>query len=200
MDLFPGQAMRSSTLKGLILHTADDRGNPGPDYQYGWGLMNTRAAADHIKDYSAGAVNKMMVEERLTTADSSDSYGFEYGGSGAVRVTICWTDPPGSATDGLDDSSLKLVNDLDLRVVDPGGVTNYPYVLDPANAMNAATTGDNFRDNVEQVYIASPGAGTYTANVTHKSSLTDGEQWYSLLISGGTNTVLRRIGTVVHGK
>ncbi|MGD9109622.1 MAG: S8 family serine peptidase, partial [Phycisphaerales bacterium] len=38
---YPGQAMRSSTLKALILHTADDLGNPGPDYSYGWGLMNT---------------------------------------------------------------------------------------------------------------------------------------------------------------
>jgi len=224
-DLFPGQAMRSSTLKGLILHTADDLGSSGPDYQYGWGLMNAQTAADHIKDCSAGAVNKMMIEGSLTTADSSDAYFFEYGNSGAVRVTICWTDPPGLESLYLDDPTPKLVNDLDLRVVDPGGSTNMPYVLTPTNPVNPATTGDNTLDNVEQVYIASPVAGTYTVHITHKDSLTDDEQWYSLLISGGTDTVPqgdttttttavtttttttttalpqpKRIGTVVHGK
>ena len=47
-SLFPGQAMRSSTLKGLLIHTADDLGNTGPDYKYGWGLVNVKAAADKI--------------------------------------------------------------------------------------------------------------------------------------------------------
>jgi hypothetical protein len=50
--LFPGLAMRASTLKGLLIHTADDLGNPGPDYVFGWGLMNTRAAADHLRLYA----------------------------------------------------------------------------------------------------------------------------------------------------
>jgi len=40
--------MRSSTLKGLVLHTADDAGNAGPDYIYGWGLLNMEKAAKVI--------------------------------------------------------------------------------------------------------------------------------------------------------
>jgi len=41
-SLFPGQYMRSCMLKGLILHSADDLGPAGPDYQYGWGCSTLR--------------------------------------------------------------------------------------------------------------------------------------------------------------
>src|SRR5690606_10068021 len=37
-----GVYMRSATLKGLALHTADDAGNPGPDAVWGWGLLNSK--------------------------------------------------------------------------------------------------------------------------------------------------------------
>ena len=41
-----GGAMRASTLKALLIQTADDIGNPGPDYFFGWGLINVKRAAD----------------------------------------------------------------------------------------------------------------------------------------------------------
>jgi hypothetical protein len=48
----------------------------------------------------------------------------------------------------------------------------------------AATTGDDSRNNVEQVYIANPATnGTYTVKVTHKGTLTS-SQWVSILVSG----------------
>jgi hypothetical protein len=117
------------------------------------------------------------------------------GGSGnPLKVTICWTDPAGSANaeTNLNNPAIKLVNDLDLRLIAPNGTTNFPYVLkpdltnqSPSVRASAATTGDNSRDNVEQVYIASPASGTYTAKVTHKGTLTN-SQWVSILISGNT--------------
>ena len=43
--------MKAATLKALAIHTADETGpNPGPDYMFGWGLMNTAKAALHISD------------------------------------------------------------------------------------------------------------------------------------------------------
>jgi hypothetical protein len=75
-----------------------------------------------------------------------------------------------------------LVNDLDLRVID--GLTVYePWVLDPAVPAAAATQGDNFRDNVEQVVTGVLGAGSYTVEITHKGQLTNGSQDYALIIS-----------------
>ena len=69
---FPGQAMRSSTLKGLLIHTADDLGNAGPDYQFGWGLINVKAAADLIKAYhDAPGTMRMTEEPALHDGDST---------------------------------------------------------------------------------------------------------------------------------
>jgi len=110
-----------------------------------------------------------------------------------LKVTICWIDPAGAtnAMTDLDNPAPKLVNDLDLRIYDASGTTYFPFVLNPdqtnrtAVARSApATTGDDSRNNVEQVYIANPPVnGTYTVTVTHKGTLV-GSQWVSILISG----------------
>ncbi len=184
--LFPGQYMRASTLKGLIIHTADDLDNPGPDYRTGWGLMNVKAAADHIRASYDLPSAKGIVEDRLDGSRPTATYRLNWDGTHPIRVTLCWTDPPAAALGGLDNPAPRLVNDLDLRVVAPGGSTvYYPYVLDPAHPALAAGVGDNSRDNVEQVYIAAPpAAGVYTVQVSHKGLLTNGQQYYSLLMSG----------------
>ncbi len=181
-DLFPGGAMWASTLKGLIIHTADDLGRPGPDYSYGWGLMNTLAAAELLGDSVDNPTR--LVEATVTTAQKSDTYTFFSDGNEPVRATLCWTDPPGISTSVHDSRTSRLVNDLELKVAGPGG-TYYPYKLDYSNPSANATTGENNVDNVEQVYIATPVAGQYTITVNFDgTSVSGGEQWYSLLISG----------------
>ena len=185
-QLFPGQAMRASTIKALIIHTADDLGNPGPDYKFGWGLMNAKAAADQIADhYDFPDANK-IVEGLLDDINTVETYTFEWDGSSPIRATLCWTDPPAGAVIELDDRSPKLINDLDLRIIDPNGsMTYYPFTLDLYNPAVDADTGDNVRDNVEQVLIYSPNVpGTYTLEVSYKDTLTNNEQYYSLILSG----------------
>lgn len=180
--LFPGQSMRASTLKCLIIHTTDDVGNPGPDYKFGWGLMNTKAAADFIKKQHAFPSSNIIVEGVLNSSNTTDNYTFQWDGTSPVRVTLCWTDPPGQATNVHDDTAPKLVNDLDLRIIEPDDFVYYPYVLNRSNPSANASTGDNTLDNVEQIYIASSGlTGSYTIQVSHKGVLTDGEQYYSLI-------------------
>lgn len=190
-QLFSGQAMRASTLKGLIIHTADDLGNPGPDYSYGWGLMNAKVAADCIKWQYEQPYLERIVEGVLNLANTSDSYSFTWDGSSPIRATLCWTDPPADEVSGLDDTSPCLINDLDLRIIDPNGFTvYYPFILDPTNPSDNATTGNNMLDNVEQVCIDLPlNQGVYTASVTYKGTLTDGEQNYSIIITGQEDLV-----------
>jgi subtilisin-like proprotein convertase family protein len=183
--LFPGQAMRSSTLKGLIIHTADDLGDMGPDYSFGWGLMNSEAAAAVIAQHHDDPSANVIAEPVLGTPDSAYSYSFNADGVSPIRATLCWTDPPAAAIKDHDVNSPRLVNDLDLRIIGPGGSPiYYPYVLDPANPSAAATTGDNALDNVEQIFIAEPLVeGAYTAEVSHKGVLANGEQHFSLIVS-----------------
>lgn len=186
-----GKAPRSSTMKGLLIHTADDLGNPGPDYVNGWGLINAKAAVDLIRDHAAKPNRARLSESLITTSSNTITHTFVWDGVSPIRATICWTDPAGEATSTSDDRAPRLVNNLDLRVVSPNGVTNRPYVMPfvgtwTTNSMSApATTGTNNTDNVEQVYIASPTVtGTYEAVVTYQGALSGGQQYYSLLISG----------------
>jgi len=186
---FPGGAMRASTLKGLIIHTADDLGNPGPDYAYGWGLMNTVAAAELIKDYADGNMLR-MTEAALSVTNTMDQYSYFSDGLSPIRATLCWTDPPGPEQTTHDSRSPVLVNDLDLKIIGPGG-TNYPYRLDyNSPASNATMSAENDVDNVEQVYIQAPVSGEYTILVDYDGTLQDGEQDYSLLISGLSSNVV----------
>jgi hypothetical protein len=185
---YPGQYMRSATLKGLIIHTADDIGNPGPDYSYGFGLINTQAAVDVIIDASTFKSLDILIEDALTTGQPKKTYHVDYDGTGPIKATLCWTDPAGPALSGLDNTTSVLVNDLDLRIIHPNGTTTYmPYVLDPNNPGNSAATGDNIRDNVEMVEIEVPPlAGVYTVEVTYKGTLTNSAQDFSLLTTGNS--------------
>ena len=186
-QIFPTQHMLSCSLKGLILHTADDLGNSGPDYVFGWGLMNTKTAADLIETIGEFPDAGNFRETMLTPSNMTHSYTFIWNQSDPIKATLCWIDPPAEPTSMLDDTSPKLVNDLDLRVIDPEGTTNFPYVLNPAIPTNTATTGDNNLDNVEQVYIDSPSLpGTYTITINVDGELATAYQPYSLFISSLT--------------
>jgi hypothetical protein len=172
----------SSTMKAVLIQTANEAGaNTGPDYRFGWGLMNTLGAADVI---SEDAADPFLIREDLLTNGAVDSLTFYSDGVSPVRLTLVWTDPPGTPPPpSVDPTTIMLVNDLDLRIKHVSSSTvYYPYVLDPNNPDNAATTGDNVRDNVEQIYVVSPPAGDYLVTVSHKGTIS-ASQWYSVVAS-----------------
>ncbi len=161
----------ASTLRGLAIATADEAGDAaGPDYRFGWGLLNARSAALLItNNFTSGSLAHIK-EVRLASGDFIE-FPIEATNTQPLSVTICWTDPPGTPpAASVDPTNRMLINDLDLRLI-RGSTTNLPWVLDPNNRTAAATTADNVRDNVEQVFIGSPTTGTYTVRVTHKGDL-----------------------------
>ncbi len=184
---FGGEIMRGSTLKALMVHTADDIGRPGPDYVNGWGLINTKTASDVILAHQATPASFTMVEGELSGGNNTDTYDVTWDGSSPLRATIVWTDPAHGSINGLDTATPALVNDLDLRMLKGSGTTS-PFRLNRNNPAANATRGDNTVDNVEQVLVSSPSAGVYTVRVSHKGSLTGGSQRYSLVITGQTSS------------
>jgi hypothetical protein len=192
---FPGGAMRASTLKTLILHTADDLGGAGPDYQTGWGLMNTKAAAEVIRQHADNTGGAAMIESAVSTGITSRTFTNGWDGTKPLRVTLGWTDPAAPEMTGNDNRTKVLVNDLNLTVTRVGGPTHYPYVMPYVGAWTtnllgaAAVTGVNTVDNTEQVYLAGPAAGEYLITVNYTGALSGGIQNYSLIISGQTNSI-----------
>ena len=187
-----GQCPRASLLKALLIHTADDLGNPGPDYMFGWGLINVKAAADMILAQKASPSAPSIFENTLTSTQKSTTTTFTWDGVSPIRATLSWTDPAGTAESIADSRTPNLVHDLDLKITAPDGATDYwPYVMPfvgawtSASMSAAATTGRNKVDNTEQVYIANPNRpGNYTITVSLEGQLTTNAQTYSLVVTG----------------
>jgi hypothetical protein len=180
-----GKMLLNYELKSLLLHTCDDVGNPGPDYRFGWGYMNTEAALDRLRDEknNPGAV----VMETNFLASYKPTWSKQFTGNGTqLKVTLCWNDPAATplATNALNNRTKRLIHDLDVRVENSLGQTmDLPWRLDPDNPGNNATKGDNTVDNVEQIMIPSAPPGTYTVKVSHKGTLTT-LQPFCVVISG----------------
>ncbi len=184
--LTEGRRLSAAALKGIIIHTADDLGTTGPDYKFGWGLVNVKAAADLIQTHATYLGGSGVHEATLSSNVTRYVVAGRWDGRSPLRATLCWTDPPGVAATGLDDATPKLVNDLDLRIIAPDGVTNFPYVLLPQTPDAAATNGDNRLDNVEQVLVVrTPSTnGFYQVVVQLDGALAQPEQPLALIVSG----------------
>lgn len=177
-------SMLSSTLKALVINTADECGaHTGPDYSFGWGLLNAERAAQVIRADTTG--NDVIQEIELSDGGLYTQY-LEADGSEPITVTIVWTDPehPGLSA-SLDPLTPVLIHDLDLRIV-KATTTYFPYQLARDNPSAAATnSGENNVDNVESVFIESPAAGYYTIEVDHDGTLSRA-QYFSLIIRGAS--------------
>ena len=184
-----GNFMRSATLKSLLIHSAFDRGRSGPDYQFGWGRLSTSNAINLI-DASVDSDEVRFFENSLTeNSDDLDSYEFYSDGCFFPKMTLVYTDLEGPVQ-GSNSTASVLVNDLDM-VLTNGYAIFLPYVLDPANPNNDATTGDNDIDNVEQILVTSHDPGLYTLTLSYEGVLLDDDllnfsdrQDYSLIMSG----------------
>ncbi len=176
-----GNFMLGATVKGLAIHTALEAGAAdGPDYRFGWGLLNVEAAAEVILDeevHSAIEENTLVTSTTYTKTVTSN-------GVDPLVVTIVWTDLPGTVQANIeDDTTPRLVNNLNVKLTDGGGNDFFPWRLNAFNPTLAATKGVNNVDNVEKVEINAP-AGDYTITVSHSGALTGGSQDYSLIATG----------------
>ncbi len=182
-SIHDGAPMFAATLKALAIHTADEAGNDeGPDYIFGWGLLNAERASQKINE---DTVQNVM--EELLLADG-ETYTRQINVPAGIdlRVTICWTDVPGIPVGAaLNPRDPMLVNNLQLSVTDEESNVFYPYKLDPENPTAAATNDtQNDVDNVEMVYTKNVDGGNYTVTISHEGELVNGEQAFSIIITG----------------
>jgi len=132
------------------------------------------------------AAGKIHIHELSLNNGNTITIPVKANGEEPLRATLVWNDVPGTPPpNSLNPTTAMLVNDLDLRIQDANSINTFPYRLNPANPSAAATTGDNFRDNVEMVHIPSPSAGAiYSVRISHKGTLSGGSQQFSLIITG----------------
>jgi len=160
-DSLPDAAL----IKNVICNAADDLGNAGPDYFYGFGRINGDRAASILEDHHFLSVNVDQGEVSTHTFSIPS-------GIASADVMIMWTDEASAPYE-----TVTLVNDLDMSIVTPMGDTLKPWILNsaPGGVASPATTGVDRFNNYEQITLSNPAAGTYTI-VTHGAIVPMGPQ------------------------
>jgi len=157
-DLNGGALPPSALIKATLLNTANEAGNIGPDYKFGWGIVNALRAGMLIED-------ERHLSDDISQGETNTHTINVPTGTTQVRFMVYWSDP--AASPG---ASPALVNDLDLIVTDPSSGTNEPWILDHtpnATTLNLpATLGPDHLNNMEQVLLNNPDAGDYDIEIS----------------------------------
>lgn len=150
-----GQNPDGALLKLLLMNGATDILNPGPDYKSGFGLMNV--------GHSIEALNNQQYFSNTINTGQNQNFSFSVpAGTALLKVMLYWNDPA-----AVPEATSALVNDLDITVTTPSGNTWQPLVLQPDLALvdNVAQQGADHLNNVEQIVISNPEAGTYQIHI-----------------------------------
>jgi hypothetical protein len=161
-----GTNPKAALLKALMCNTAEDVNNNGPDFTFGFGLLNIRKAVEAME------ANHYIISSAPNTFPLTIPAGVR-----RLKVMLYWADAPASVG-----AASALVNDLDLTVSDnPVTTTHQPLILNstPGGVNIAAAEGADHKNNIEQVVIDAPAAGNYLMNV-NAFSIPQGPQEYVL--------------------
>ncbi len=168
--------IRHDLLKALYINTASDRGRKGPDYIYGFGVIDPKKAADVLWTIIS---KKSLIKENEIDDKTTQKYKIKLSYPSTIKLTMVWIDPAGPAEiPNLPDTRKPtLVNDLDIWI-EKDGKRYYPFSLDGENPEKEATAKDfNRVDNIEQIVIENAEAGEYTVYVKAHKLETDTQKY-----------------------
>jgi PKD repeat protein len=174
-DVLQNDTADGGLLKAIAMNTADDLGNAGPDFIFGYGRINAKRALQTISDTTfftgSAATNDTLSYTIALPAGAKD-----------FRAMLYWTDAPGSVT-----AAKALVNNLDFEVIDLTQNSNFkPWVMNPApNALTLnllPVRAVDTLNNAEQVTLQNPIAGDYELKV-YGTNVPSGPQKFYVVYS-----------------
>lgn len=165
-----GAESPSSLLRAIMMNTADDLDDAGPDYKTGYGRPNLRRAyvvLDNGRYLASSVANGNTNSHTITVPANTKQF----------RVMVVWPDVAAAVN-----ADPAIVNDLDLVATDPSSTSYLPWVLDAtANVTaidNPATRGVDNLNTIEQVTVDDPAAGVWTIDVAGTSVPTGPQTYY----------------------
>jgi subtilase family protein len=172
----PSNALLKATLVNSAVQMSGSGTTPIPSSCQGWGRIlldnalfwsgdaRKLTAVDDTAGFATGSVN---VDKTFTYTVNSNAQ--------PLKVTLAWTDFPSTPA-----ANPHLNNDLDLIVTGPGG-TFQGNVF--SGGVSVAGGSPDRRNNLEQVLLAAPAAGSYTVTV-RAINVPSGPQPFALVITG----------------
>ena len=191
-----GRLPLSSTLKALVINSAKEAGDSGPDPNFGWGIMDSAKSAQIITRHIS---NPTIIEGEIFDGQEI-TYDLELSKDiDQYSITICWTDPGAKNLYAQIDKDVSvLINDIDLRVVENLSIEHLPYAFSVENKITNdiwAIKSDNKVDNVERIDFTRNEGSNYKVVISHKGNITNpalgegeaGYQNFSIVVSKGAN-------------
>lgn len=168
----------AALVKALLINGAHDLGPKGIDHIYGFGNMDiyqslqTLLNGHYISDTIAFDQNR---QHEIQIPEGVEKF----------KVTLVWNDPPAEI-----DAEKALVNDLDLELIRqtdekrwlPQTLSIFPH---PDSLSLPAVSGKDHLNNIEQIVLDRPEAGTYTL-VVNAFDFQVAEQAYHLVYEWDT--------------
>lgn len=160
----------SALIRAILANTARDLGNPGLDFEHGFGGVQAFRALHAV-------MNKYFLLENISNDEIFQTTIEVPQGTASLKVTLAWNDPAADV-----DAPLAIINDLDLKVENlSSGQTWLPWTLNtlphPDSLRQAAHRGKDSLNNIEQVSIEAPLAGSYTIYIEGVSNLNNPQQF-----------------------
>ena len=157
-----GRFPSAEEVRALIAATGKDLGRKGPDYCYGFGLLDELNAAKVI---ASTPEHNLIIRDKVRKAKTKRTASYRFrvtSGTKLLKVALAWIDPPAQPN-----AMLTLVNDLDLRLYRARGIKEYqPWILNGEEPVEPATYGVNNVDNIELVEVENPLAGEWIIEVS----------------------------------
>lgn len=146
-------SLTNALTKAILINSAKDLGNIGPDFIYGYGNINADKCLKTISEnriISGNLVSGQTKSHKITLPSNVKK----------LKVTLVWNDLPAAIN-----SNISLVNDLDIEVISEDNTTFLPWILNPDAPQEQAKKGKDKLNNIEQVVIENPISGSYTIAV-----------------------------------
>ncbi len=151
--------IRHDLLKAILINTAIDKENIGPDYKVGFGMIDAKAAVDVVKNIREN--NSNIIEDTISH-NGEKVYNFKVSQNTPFKTTIVWVDEaanPANFKTLVDDIDISLINVETQEIY-------YPYTLDKNNPnLPAKKDRPNRVDNIEQIEIKNLPKGEYQLRV-----------------------------------
>jgi subtilisin-like proprotein convertase family protein len=168
-------------IKATLINSAVDlTGVSGyPSNKEGWGrtlLENslffegdsrTNAVLQDLRNIDGLSTGEELTYQLIVNSSNED-----------LRITLVWTEPPADLM-----ANPAYINNLDLEVITPSDVSYLGNFFNTSTGYSQPGGTPDEKNNVEQVHLSSPEAGTYT--ITVKGTIVnEGTQGFALFATG----------------
>lgn len=170
----------SALARAILINSAERKNSLGPDFNTGFGNLNTFKAL------------KIIEEDKIITGNTSQhslqSFPINIPpGILQLKISLAWNDPVATAF-----SPEALINDLDLELEYPAtGQVWKPWILNSFPSADslaaAAVRGRDSLNNIEQVTLQNPPAGKYFINIKGYNIATANQPYYIAYSFDSTN-------------